>query len=86
MTGTVLLRSLLIIVAFLSPFFFPFPATLVFSFIASIVYPPIGIAVGILTDALYGGTQSWYLGTLSGAGISGIAFFVRRFIKTRIIV
>lgn len=82
-----MIRIVFIFFAFLSPFFFPFPATLILAFCASIFLPPVGILVGLLTDVLYytPAVSTLPIATLAGAGISVIAFFVRRFLKTRII-
>jgi len=71
---------------FFSPFFFPYPFTLVLSFAASLFVPFVGILIGILTDVLYFVPHVDHipLASLLGALVSVVAFFVRRFLKARI--
>jgi hypothetical protein len=82
-----MIRGVFITAAVLSPFFFPFPATLVLAACASVFFPPIALAVGLLTDLLYyTPTASMVpVATLAGLLISIMVVFVRRFLKARII-
>lgn len=82
-----MMRIVLAAAAFLSPFFFPFPATLVLAALASLYLPPIALLVGILTDLLYytPGAATWPIATILGLFISLAALLVRRFLKARII-
>ncbi len=85
MSGNIL-RSICIASAFFSPFFFPYPLTLLLSLIASAFVPWIAVVVGIMQDALF---MIPYEGriptaTLLGAGASVVALVVRRFVKARI--
>jgi hypothetical protein len=79
-----MIRAVLIAFAFLSVLWFPYPLTLALSFLAACFFPPTALLVGILADLLYwtGGLPT---ATLAGLLLSGIAFFVQRFIKARII-
>ncbi len=82
-----MMRYALAALALLSPFLFPYPATLAFSFAASVFLPPVGLLAGLLTDVLYytPGASGWPIAVIAGLFISIIGFFVRRFLKTRII-
>lgn len=84
-TGS-LARALFILAALLSPFLFPYPFTLLLSFIASLFVPFVAIAVGLITDAVYfvPHITRFPLATFMNVFIFIIAFFVRRFIKARI--
>jgi hypothetical protein len=79
-----IVRLVLISSALLSVFWFPYPATLVLSFIASIAFPFLGLLVGILVDALFYTFPHIPVGTFYGIAVSIAAFLVRRFIKARI--
>mgnify|MGYP003421979206 CR=1 FL=1 len=84
-----MIRVVVVVAAIFSPFLFPYPATLLFSFAASLYFPLAGVLLGVLTDLLYyvPGASAFSLpvGTISGALISGGALLVRRFVKARII-
>jgi hypothetical protein len=86
MTKARIASILLTVFTFLSLFFFPYPATLALSFLASLSFPLTALLVGVLSDALYfSAPHTLPLATLLGVLASAIAFFVRRFIKARII-
>lgn len=80
------IRVLLAALAALSPFFFPYPATVLLSFAASLFFPYLALGIGILTDALYLAPNAAFFPVATGIGAvtSLLAFFVRRFIKARI--
>ena len=80
------MRYVLALAAFASLFFFPYPATVILALLASLYFPPIALFVGIFTDLLYytPGASSWPIASLIGLLSSVIAFFVRRFMKARI--
>ncbi len=82
-----MIRIILIAAAFLSPFLFPYPATLILALVASLLLPPVGIMIGLLVDALYYTSgASWLpVGILTGAVLTLLGILVRRFVKTRII-
>ena len=82
-----LIRILTLSVAFMLIFMMPWPITLVGMFGASLLIPVAGLGLGIVADLLYftPGTAFVPLMTLYGAGISGVALLVHRFVKTRII-
>ena len=71
--------------ASLSPLLFPFPLTVIASFVASLLWVPFGLLMGIVTDILYwapgGGLP---VGTSIGVAVTLIAFLVRKFTKARI--
>lgn len=81
------LAVIVIIAALVSPFWFPYPFTLVLSFAAGVVFPPLALFVGLLVDLVYFSTPSPFpWGLILGGVVTLVAFFVRRFIKARIIV
>ena len=82
-----MIRFVIILAAFLSPFFFPFPATLVLMFAAATLVPPVALVIGVLVDALYlaPGAVALPWGTLWGVALTLLGLLVRRFIKARII-
>jgi uncharacterized membrane protein (UPF0136 family) len=87
-----MIRSILTLASFLSLFLFPYPYTLLLSFVASLFFPWVSLVVGIIADTVYfvphppqGGGLSIPYATLFGACASLLALFVRRFMKARII-
>lgn len=82
-----MIRVSLIALALLSPFFFPWPVTLVLGFVAATFLPPVALLVGALSDALYyiPGASVVPLATLVGLCGMGLATVVHQFVKTRII-
>lgn len=82
-----MIRAALVILAVISVFCFPYPATIVLSFVASLFLPATGFVLGALVDVLYFAPgASWLpLATVTGATISVVAFLVRRLVKARII-
>ncbi len=82
-----MIRIVLSVAALLSPFLFPYPATLLLSIAASLLFPPIGLLAGLLTDLAYFVPAASVLpvATVTGLAISVISVFVRRFFKARII-
>ena len=81
------MKGVLVVAALLSPFLFPFAVTLVLVAAASIVFPPIALISGIVTDLAYytPGASFLPVASISGLLISVVALFVRRFLKARII-
>lgn len=81
-----MIRFLISLAALLSPFLFPYPATLLLSFVASLYLPWIAVAVGALTEASYGasGAHPFPLALLLGALLTLIALLVRRFVASNI--
>jgi hypothetical protein len=70
---------------FISLFFFPWPMTLIASFAAGLVFPPLALIVGILVDVLYSSGTSWHLiGTFSGLIVTALSYCVRYFVRTRV--
>lgn len=69
----------------MSVFFFPYQATIVLSLVASLYFPPTALLVGILSDFLYYTYPAFPSATATGVALSVGAYFVRRFIKARII-
>lgn len=82
-----MIRVIIVVAALLSPFLFPFPATLALMFAAATFMPPVALVVGVLTDALYlAPGASWLpVGTLWGIGLTLLGLLVRNFVKARII-
>lgn len=79
-------RTGLTLAALLSTIVFPYPLTVVFSFVASLFFFPAALFAGVLADLLYHapGAESFPFATLIGAGISVLAVLVRRFVSSRI--
>lgn len=77
-------RTLLCLVAIISPILFPWLLATFIGIIAALFVPPIAIMLGIMFDLLYytGGVPYF---SIAGLVVAGIAFVVHRFIKTRII-
>ncbi len=77
-------KVVLVGVAFLSVFFFPYPATLALSFFASVLFPLAGVAIGLLADLVYYTPAQFPLATACGALASVLGLLVHRFVKARI--
>ncbi len=86
-----ILNTLFIVLAFLAPFFFPWPAALALGILASLFFPPAVILTGALIDILYfngiagifrHGSFPYF--TIIGIVIAFVAYFVQQFVKTRI--
>lgn len=82
-----MIRILLTVIALIAPFLFPYPFTLVLSFAGALAFPVVGLLVGALVDLLYYVPHPgiYPLATFTGVFIFVAAFFVRRFVKARII-
>lgn len=82
-----MMRILFSLLAIASAFLFPYPATLILSFVAGLFVPVIPLIVGILVDLYYHvpGASPLPFATLIGASVSIAAVLVRRFVKARII-
>ena len=81
-----MIRSALVALALLAPFWFPYPLTLALSFAASLSFPPSALLAGALAEALYHapGMKALPVAFLSGCVLSGLALLVRRFAASRI--
>ncbi len=81
-----MIRAIFILASVLSIFFFPYPATLLLSFLASLFLPVIGVATGALVEIIYATPQatSYPIGLLLGAAASAAALLIRRFVKARV--
>lgn len=77
-------RISIIILACVSPFFFPSIITVVLAFAAALIFPPFAILLGMLTDLLYEPTNYWPIASIVGTLLCVMAIFVRSFVKTRI--
>jgi Na+/H+ antiporter NhaA len=84
-------RGVVILLSFISLFVFPYPLTLLLSFVASLCVPWIALLLGLLADALYytplpAGESglSFPYATLIGMCLTLLALFVRRFVRERI--
>ncbi len=86
-------KVILIGTSFLSVFFFPYSATALFSFFASLYFPPTAFLVGTLSDLLYYTAYpttyptvmpAFPSASIVGLLLSGVALLVRRFVKARI--
>lgn len=77
-------KVVLVGAAFLSVFFFPYPATLGLSFLASVLFPLAGVAVGVVADLMYYTPTQFPVASILGAGASVLGLLVHRFVKARI--
>lgn len=73
-----------IALALASIFFFPTPITILLAAVASYMFIPMGLIIGLLYDATYGLSGGIALGTLFGAGVSVFCFFTQKFVRDRI--
>lgn len=76
-------RIVLCVVVLFVPFLIPWFIAVPMAIVAALYVPPIAIVVGLIYDFLYytGGVPYF---TIAGFVTAGIAYFVHRFIKTRI--
>ncbi|MCI0597608.1 hypothetical protein L0Y34_00825 [Candidatus Parcubacteria bacterium] len=81
-----MIKTILIVAALLSVFWFPYPMTLILSFAASFFFPPVAFVVGLLSDLVYfvPGAYPVPLGVSLGLGLSLLAFVMRNVVRTRI--
>lgn len=77
------LRILLVVSAFLSLFWLPWPLTMLLAFAASLMLPAAALAFGLLAEVLYG-SGGLPVVFLIGAAGTLLALWVRWFMKTRI--
>ncbi len=86
-TRSIALHSLIVIVTFLSVFWFPWPITATFAFFSALWIPLLPLAIGILFDVLYWAPHAtWFpYSSLLGAVITGISYVVRSRLKAGII-
>lgn len=82
-----MIRIVLVVLSLFSPFFFPWPLTLLITLAAAFFVPCIALVVGVLIDVLYFVPGSALAPVASLLGLLGFVFmfFVHRFWKTRII-
>ena len=78
------LRVSAIVGAVLSLLWLPWAMTLVFIFLAGLVFPPAALALGVLTDLLYYPGVGLPWGVITGALIMLVSALVRHFVKTSI--
>lgn len=81
-----MMRIAVIALAFAAVIAFPWPYALFLAAAASLYVPAAGLALGMLSDALYYSHTASLLpwGTLAGAALSALAFLARRFMKARV--
>lgn len=79
-----LLQFMLAGLPFLALFIFPWQVTLVAGFAAGIVFPPLALLVGILTDVLYHTAGFTLWGTIWGVIGMLSTYAVRYIARTRI--
>ncbi|HWH06967.1 MAG TPA: hypothetical protein VNU47_00335 [Candidatus Paceibacterota bacterium] len=76
-------KVIVVVLALLAPFLFPWQLTLLLALIASYFVPGVALVVGALMEALYGTFGIPYALILGVLGFIG-ALFVQRFVKARI--
>jgi hypothetical protein len=74
----------IIILACMAPFLFPSVISACLAFSAALIFPPLAIVLGILTDLLYQPAHYWPMASLVGLLLCVVAVMVRSFVKTRI--
>ncbi|HVW71712.1 MAG TPA: hypothetical protein VHB93_01010 [Candidatus Paceibacterota bacterium] len=80
-----MIRGVFIVLAAVSVLLFPWPYAIVLIFLASLYVPLIGISLGVIYDALYWAHGvGWPVATLAGAAGSIAAFFLARFLRSRL--
>ncbi len=80
-----MIRTVFIVLASASIFLFPWPYAAVLVFIGALYVPMIGVSLGVIYDALYWTHGiGWPIATTAGALGSLAAFFLARFIRTRV--
>jgi len=80
------MRAMTSLLALISLFIFPWHVALVAIFIASLMVPPAGLALGLIADLVYyspGAAFAPYF-TLFGIASFCVSLLVHRFVKTRI--
>ncbi|HEV7121436.1 MAG TPA: hypothetical protein VGN56_01260 [Candidatus Paceibacterota bacterium] len=77
-------RAGIIILACIAPFVFPSAVTAVLAFAAALIFPPLAILLGMLTDLLYEPSGYWPLASMIGVLLCVAALLVRSFVKARI--
>ena len=80
-------RGLLVVAAFVSIVFFPWPFAALLALVASVSIPLLPLAAGLFADTLYYAPHAGAvpLFTLCGAALTVAAFFVRSWLSTSII-
>lgn len=80
-----MIRSVLFILTFAALFAFPWPYAALIAFLASLYIPPVALAFGVFSDALYY-THGTGFPVASLYGVIGfiVAFFANRFIRSNI--
>lgn len=82
-----MIRAAVLIAAFAAPFFFPVLLGIVLAAIAALILPPAGLIIGVLYDALYYVPERGLpLASILGLAATIVAYAVRRFIATRMMV
>ncbi len=79
-----MIRIPLFILAFFGIFAFPWPYAAALAFIAALFVPPIGLAFGLLSDALYYAHGGWPVATFYGIAGCVIAYFINKFLRARV--
>lgn len=78
------LRLTLAALPFISLFLFPWMLTAVLMFLAGLVFPPLPLLAGVLSDVVYYPGFGLYEGTLTGLLLSILSYAVRYIVRTRI--
>ena len=81
------MRAILLISCFLSVVFMPWPITLFLVAGSSIVWPVIGLVIGLCADALYAPLSGALLpiGFVWGSACAIAGFLIMRFIKAHVL-
>jgi hypothetical protein len=81
-----MIQYIVIIVALIGIFIFPYPLTAVLTVAAAIASPLAGLALGIITDSVYFTSTNALLPLASIVGLLATlaAFFGKRFVRTHL--
>ncbi len=79
-----MMRIVFVIAAVVGIFMFPWPFALMLGLVAAALLPVAGIAFGVLYDILYYPGGYWPVASILGLVVTGLALFVRSFVKERI--
>ena len=78
-------RAVFIVLAAASTLLFPWQYGAVLIFIAALYVPLVGVSLGVIYDALYyAHGAGWPIATIAGVVGSIAAFFIARFVRSRI--
>lgn len=81
-----MMRAATVVLGLIGVLAFPWPYALLLAALASLYVPFAGLALGLISDALYYSRAASLIpwGTIAGAAITAAALLARRFMKSRV--